>query len=179
MRRSRAPRGRNWARTSAHGLRELRWCLPVDSALLAARASWSTTWGVAASSWSLWQTWYWQVQFLSGPPSSSDHGSLGEAGTMPSSCASLRLLLEEFPVPCARAVRTLNLVHYFPCPCFLAVIVPGVWVLLMSTNFGFFGRRLSSWEQCLVLQWIHALRQYFGDYGRTSHMFLRCGILES
>ena len=32
---------------------------------------------------------------------------------MPSSCASLRLLLEEFPVQCARAVRTLNLVHYF------------------------------------------------------------------
>ena len=32
---------------------------------------------------------------------------------MPSSCSSLRLLLEEFPVHCARAVRTLNLVHYF------------------------------------------------------------------
>ena len=52
----------------------------------------------------------------------------------------------------------------------LAVNVPGVWVLLMSTKIGFFGRRLSSWEQCLVLQWIHALRQYFG-YGRVSHIF--------
>ena len=31
VRRSRAPRGRNWARTSAHGLRELSWCLPVVS----------------------------------------------------------------------------------------------------------------------------------------------------
>ena len=41
----------------------------------------------------------------------------------------------------------------------LAVNVPGVWVLLMSTKIGFFGRRLSSWEQCLVPQWIHALRQ--------------------
>ena len=46
-------------------------------------------------------------------PLPDDHGSLGEAGTMPSSCASPRLLLEEFPVHCARAVRTLNLVHYF------------------------------------------------------------------
>ena len=31
VQRSRAPRGRNWARTSAHGLRELSWCLPVVS----------------------------------------------------------------------------------------------------------------------------------------------------
>ena len=52
----------------------------------------------------------------------------------------------------------------------LAVTVPGVWVLLMSTKIGFFARRLSSWEQCLVLQWIHALRQFFG-YGRISHIF--------
>ena len=83
---------------------------------------------------------------------------------MPSSCASLRLLLEEFPVQCARAVRTLNLMHYF------RVLVSGVWVLLTSTKIEFFGRRLFSWEQCLVLQWIHALRQYFG-YGRISHIF--------
>ena len=61
---------------------------------------------------------------------------------------------------------------------YLAVIVPGVWVLLMSTKIGFFGRRLFSWGQCLVLQWIHALRQFFG-YGRISHMFLRCGGLGS
>ena len=58
----------------------------------------------------------------------------------------------------------------FPLSLLLAVFVPGVWVLLMSTKIGFFGRRLSSWEQCLVLQWIHALRQYFG-YGRISHIF--------
>ena len=48
---------------------------------------------------------------------SDDHGSLGEAGTMPSSCVSLWMLLEEFPVLCARVVRTWNLVHYFRCPC--------------------------------------------------------------
>ena len=35
----------------------------------------------------------------------------------PSSCVSLRTLLKEFPVLCARAVRTWNLVHYFRCPC--------------------------------------------------------------
>ena len=31
VRRFRAPRGRNWARSRAHGLRELSWCLPVVS----------------------------------------------------------------------------------------------------------------------------------------------------
>ena len=61
------------------------------------------------------------------------------AGTMPSSCASLRTPLKVFPVLRARAVRTWNLVHYFLCPG-LAVIVPGVWVLLRSTEIGFFGR---------------------------------------
>ena len=40
------------------------------------------------------------------------------AGTGPSSCVSLRTLLKEFPVLCARAVRTWNLGHYFRCPCF-------------------------------------------------------------
>ena len=34
-----------------------------------------------------------------------------------SSCVSLRVLLQEFPVLCARAVRTWNLVHYFRCLC--------------------------------------------------------------
>ena len=51
------------------------------------------------------------------------------AGTGPSSCVSLRMLLEELPVLCARAVRTCNLVHYFRCPS-LAVFVQGVLVLL-------------------------------------------------
>ena len=39
-----------------------------------------------------------------------------KAGTGPSSCVSLRVLLEAFPVICARAVRTWNLVHYFRVP---------------------------------------------------------------
>ena len=54
----------------AHGLRELSWwSCPLAPALMAARASWGTTWGDAASSWSSWQAWYWRVRFLSGPPS--------------------------------------------------------------------------------------------------------------
>ena len=88
---------------------------------------------VLASAVSLWSTLFQLIT-----------ASLGEAGTMPSSCASLRLLFEEFPVHCARAVRTLNLVHYFSVSLSLAVIVPGVWVLLISTKIGFCGRRLSS-----------------------------------
>ena len=131
--------------------------LPVDSGTGGSRASWGTTWVEAA------------------------FGSLGEAGTMPSSCVSLRLLWKNFIVSsCPSCSRNSHLESgaLFPLSLYLAVLVPGVWVLLMSTNIGFFGRRLSSWEQCLVLQWIHALRQFFG-YGRISHMFLRCGRLGS
>ena len=54
----------------------------------------------------------------------------------------------------------------FPLSLHLAVLVPGVWVLLMSSKIGFFQRRLSSWVQCLVQQWIHVLRQFSGDFGR-------------
>ena len=39
-----------------------------------------------------------------------------KAGTGPSSCVSLRMLLEAFPVLFARAVRTWNLEHYFRVP---------------------------------------------------------------
>ena len=62
------------------------------------------------------RAWCWRVR-LSGPPSHpDDHGSLGVAGTGPSSCVSLRVLLKVFLVLCARAVRTWNLVHYFCVP---------------------------------------------------------------
>ena len=56
----------------------------------------------------------------------------------------------------------------------LAVIVLGVWVLLMSTKIGFFGRRLSSWEQCLVLQWIPCSASVLWLWTYFTH-FLRCG----
>ena len=59
----------------------------------------------------------------------------------------------------------------FPLTLYLAVIVPGVWVLLLSAEIGFFGRFLFSWVQNLVRQWIHALRQYFGGFGRNTHIF--------
>ena len=39
-----------------------------------------------------------------------------KAGTGHSSCVSLRMLLEAFPVHRARAVRTWNLVNYFSVP---------------------------------------------------------------
>ena len=109
---------------------------------------------VLASAYSLWSTLHTVTMAASGRLD------------RPSSCVSLRLLLKEFPVLCARAVRSWNLVHYFFVSLLLAVLVPGVWVLLMSSKIGFFGRRLSSWVQCLVQQWIHVLRQYSGDFGR-------------
>ena len=107
----------------------------------------------------------------------------------PSSCASLWLLLEEFPVPCARAVRTWNLVHYFrvhvagshcsgclgvadeyenwnfwEMTFFLGAIL-GSTVDTCSASVLWL-LRTSSWEQCLVLQ------TYFT-------LFLRCGRLKS
>ena len=63
------PGGRNWARTSAHGLRELSWwSCRLAPALMAARASWGTSWGEAAYM-VLVADAYWRVRFLSGPPS--------------------------------------------------------------------------------------------------------------
>ena len=66
---------------------------------------------------------YWRERFLSGPLP-DDHGSLGEAGTMPSSCVSLRMLRPR----CSH----LESGALFPWTLYLAVIVPGVWVLLFS-----------------------------------------------
>ena len=59
----------------------------------------------------------------------------------------------------------------FPLSLFLAVIVPGVLGIAYGTKIGFFGRRLPSWVQCLVQQWIHVLCRYSGDFGRISHIF--------
>ena len=67
---------------------------------------------------------------------------------------------------CSRSSHLESGTLLFPLSLYLAVLFPGVWVLLMSSKIGFFGRRLSSWVQCLVQQWIHVLRQYSGDFGR-------------
>ena len=56
--------------------------------------------------------WCWRVSFWSTLlPRRSWQPLVDWDGS--SSCVSLRLLLKEFPVLCARAVRTWNLVHYF------------------------------------------------------------------
>ena len=50
VRRSRAPRGRIWVRTRAHGRHELSWGLvPLATTLTAAPTSCGTTWGAASS----------------------------------------------------------------------------------------------------------------------------------
>ena len=106
-----------------------------------------------------------------------DHGSFWE--TVPGALVMRQstVAIERISCPCARAVRTWNVVLYFRvlvsgghCSGCLGVAYEYEnWILLVMTY---------SWVQCLVLQWIHALRQYFG-YGRISHIFLRCGRLES
>ena len=89
-----------------------------------------------------------------------------KAGTGPSSCVSLRVLLEEFPALCARAVRTCNLVHYFRCPCLWQSLfwVSGCCLCVRILDSS--GDDFSSWVQCLVQQWTHVLRQYSGGFGR-------------
>ena len=72
---------------------------------------------VLSSAYSLWSTLYTETM-----------AALGDWDRS-SSCVSLRTLLKEFPVLCARAVRSWNLVHYFFESLLLAVLVPGVWVL--------------------------------------------------
>ena len=67
----------------------------------------------------------------------------------------------------------------FPLSLYLAVFAPGVWVLLMSTKIGIFGRSLFSWVATLgstvdtcsasVLLWL---------WTYVTH-FLRCGGLGS
>ena len=59
----------------------------------------------------------------------------------------------------------------FSVSSYLAVFVPGVWVLLMSLESWIFRQMSLSMVQCLVRQWIHALRQYSGGFGRISHIF--------
>ena len=93
---------------------------------------------VLANAYSSWSTSY-----------PDDHGSQGEAWTMPSSGVSVRMLLEEFPVQCARVVRTWNLVHYFPLSLHLAVTVLGVWGLFLGAKWEFTGddyfRECNTW----------------------------------
>ena len=121
---SRSPRCRNWARTSAHGLRELSWwSCPLAPALMAARASWGTTCVRLLLHGPRGRRGTGECGFSGVHLLPDDHGSLGEAGTMPLSCVSLWMLLEEFPLLCARVVRTWNL-----------VTDTGVWVLLLSTE---------------------------------------------
>ena len=69
--------------------------------------------GEAASSWSCAKRGTGECVFFFVHPLHRDHGSFWETVPGPSSCVSLRLLLKEFPVLCARAVRTWNLVLYF------------------------------------------------------------------
>ena len=102
-------------------------------ALTAARASWGTTLGDAASSWSSWQARYWRVRFLSGPPSHGDHGSFLETGTCPRH-ASVYGGFEKFVLSFALARLAREIWYIISVVLYLAVIVLGVWVLLRSTE---------------------------------------------
>ena len=109
---------------------------------------------ILASACSLWSTLHTVTIAAS--------GRLGQALVMRQSTVAF----ERISCPMCSRSSLLESVHYFFVSLLLAVLVPGVWVLLLSSKIGFFGRRLSSWVQCLVQQWIHVLRQYSGGFGR-------------
>ena len=174
VRRFREPGGRNWTRTSAYGLRELCWWgCRLAPALTAARASWGTVRlllhgprGRRGSG---------ECGFLLVHPLPDDPGSLGEAGTMPSSCVSLRTLWKIF-LSCALAwfalgiwcIVSVVLVSGSHCSGRLGVAED--WIFReMSLSVG--AMLGSTVDTCSAsARWW--LRRYF------TH-FLRCGRLES
>ena len=68
-----------------------------------------------------------------------DHGSLGEAGTGPRHASAYGCSRKNF-LSFALALFALGIWCIITVSLFLAVTVPVVWVLLMSTRIGFFGR---------------------------------------
>ena len=146
--------GRNWVRTLLHPHWRLSWRISSRMQL------------VCGCSFQVVGGNFWTRTQKS--------GGLGEGWDGASSCVSLQLLLENFVVfPCPLCSRSSHLESgtLFPLSLLLAVIFPGVWVLLMVAKIGFFGRCLFPLVQCFVQQWMHALRQYFGGFGRISHIF--------
>ena len=75
---------------------------------------------------------------------------------------------------CSRSSHLAS-VALFPLSLFLAVIVPGVWVLLRSLE----NEILFPWVKNLVRQWIHVLRQLRWWLRTCFTHFLRCGGLAS
>ena len=130
-----------------------------------------TTCGEAAPSWSSWHVWYWRVRILSGPQSyPDDHAALGRLGR----AIVLRQLTDALGrISCPWRSRCSHLESgaLFPCPSIWHSLFWASGCCFLSTRIGFFGRLLFSWVQYLVRQWIHTLRQYFGGYGRISHIF--------
>ena len=61
--------------------------------------------------------------------------------------------------PSANGCSSKNLFSFW-----LALFTLGIWCIF-SVDF------VSGSQQCLVRQWIHVSRQYFGGYGRISHIF--------
>ena len=85
-----------------------------------------------------------------------------KAGTWPSSCVSLRLLVEEFRrvfLSFVLAQFALGIWYIISFVLASGSYVPGVLVLLRSTEIEFFGRCPFPLVQCFVQQWIHVLRE--------------------
>ena len=100
-------RGRNWVRTSLHPRRRLSWRISSRMQLAVCGCS---TLVVGGNFWARTQK----------------SGGLGEgwdrALVMRQPTTTFGRSSSCFPVLCARAVRTWNLVHYFHCPCFWQIL---------------------------------------------------------
>ena len=110
----------------------------------------------------------WLVETSGVGPRSLAAGVKG--GTWPSSCVSLRLLVEEFRrVFLSFVLEQFALGIWYTISFVLASgsYVPGVWVMRRSTELQFFGRCLFPSVQCFVQQWIHVLRELW----KNLHIF--------
>ena len=126
---------------------------------------------------SSWSSWHWRVRILSGPPSIETHDSFWETGTGPRHASGYVCVWKNF-LSFVLAQFALGICAFFPLSLYLAVIIPGVWVLQRSSEIGIFREMSISVGAMLcttvdtcsasVLWWLWT---YF------TH-FLRCGRLE-
>ena len=94
--------------------------------------------GEAASSWSCGKRGTGECVLSLVHPPHRDHGSLGRLGQ----ALVMRQPTYAFDrISCPMCSRSSHLESgtLFPLSLYLAVLVPGVWVLLMSSKIGFFG----------------------------------------
>ena len=117
------------------------------------------------------RAWCWRV-CLSGPPSHpDDHGSFGETGAGPRHASAYGCFWKNF-------LSFVLMQFALGIWCIISVVLVSgshcsgrLGIAEEYGNLDFSGDVYFRGVQCFIRQWIHALRQYFGGFGRTSHIF--------